>query len=406
MSDEKQIDVTAAERKVRKGHNEGTVYERTATRPDGTVKCLGFAAQISLPNGKRRSLYGKSKKEVRAKLREAQLRLQAGKLPLATSNETVGEHLNHWLQNAVKPNLTYHTYESYELSVRTRLNPRLGAIKLVKLQPRHIQELYTELGSRLGPKSIRLTHVALRQALQLAVEWGKIPENPAIKVKLPKLRGKKKKILTPEEVAQLLDSTRDHRLYALWLVLVTTGMRKGEALGLKWSDLDFDSGTLRIQRQIIRKTGIGLVLDALKTENSRRDIPLDDSIVQALKEHQNRQNEDRMHSDWWESRPEFEGLIFSTTCGKPLDPATTWATFKTCLQNAGLSHMTVHALRDTAITNLLIAGVDAKTVSLMVGHGDPAITLRYYVTVNAWMQKDAAVRLAALYAGAGKQTVS
>jgi integrase len=323
MDEDRQVERMAVERKKRKGHNEGTVYERTATQPDGSLKSLGFSAQISLPNGKRRSLYGKSKKEVRAKLREAQLQLQAGKLSLETSNETVGEHLAHWLENVAKPNLTYHTYEAYEICVRRRLTPRLGAVKLVKLQPRHIQELYTELNSRLGPKSIRLAHVALRQAFQLAVDWGKIPENPAIKVKLPKLRGKKKKILTPDEVAQLLSSTRDHRLYALWHVLVTTGMRKGEALGLRWADLDFDTGTLRIQRQIIRKTGIGLVLDALKTENSRRDIPLADLTLQVLREHQNRQNEDRLRSDWWESRPGYEGLIFATEYGKPLDPATT-----------------------------------------------------------------------------------
>jgi integrase len=390
------------ERKSRKGHNEGTVYERKVTQPDGAVKSLGFAAQISLPNGKRRSIYGKSKKEVRAKLRDAQLDLQAGKLPLETSTMTVGEHLGHWLENAAKPNVSYHTYESYELCVRRRLAPRLGAIKLVQLQPRHIQELYTELNRTLSPKSIRITHVALSQALKLAVEWGMIAQNPAAKVKLPKLRQKEKTILSADQVADLLSATREHRLYALWHVLVTTGMRKGEALGLRWEDLDFDTGMLRIRRQIIRKTGIGLVLQDLKTVKSRRIIPLGDRTLQALREHKTRQNEVRLRSSWWEDRPEYEGMIFSTETGTPSDPATTWATFQRCLKKAELPHVTVHALRDTAITNMLIAGVDAKTVSERVGHGDVSITLRYYVTVNQGMQKDAADRLEALYALASK----
>lgn len=227
-----------------------------------------------------------------------------------------------------KPSISYHTYEAYEISIRHRLIPLLGHLRLQDLRPKHIQDAYAQLSQTLKPKTVRQTHVPLNQALNLAVEWGLIPSNPAARVHLPRLNQHEKTILTPEEVSHLLKSTRKSRLFPLWFLLVTTGARKGEALGLKWSDLDQGSGNLSIRRQIVRKTGQGLALEEPKTDASRRTIPLGPALLTALCEHRTTQLEERVASEWWDDAPEYQGLIFTTPNGRPLDPATTWAEFQ------------------------------------------------------------------------------
>jgi len=373
-----------------RGHGDGTVYHRT-TKDD-------WCAQLTLPDGTRKTVgYGKTKKEAQQKLRAAQLLLHQGTLPSDSSSVTVEQHLQHWLATIAKPSLTYHTYEAYEISVRRRLVPGLGPIKLRELRPQHIQELYAALGTSLSPKTVRQTHVPLHQALDLAVEWDMIPSNPAAHVRLPKLKQKEKTILSPQQVGVLLRQTRADRLHPLWYLLVTTGARKGEVLGLKWSDLDLQTGNLSIRRQIIRKTGEGLVLEELKTETSRRTIPLGGGMLVALREHRRRQVEERVASDWWEERPEFRDLMFITRHGKPLDPATTWLDFQRTLEHCGLPKMTLHGLRDTAASSMLSQGIDAKTIAERLGHSDVALTLRIYSHVTPAMHRDAAERLEKLY---------
>jgi integrase len=373
-----------------RGHGEGTVYHRTAQDD--------YCAQITLPNGKRRTIgYAKTKRDAQKKLRAAQMLLEQGKLSFETNRGTVGQHLQQWLETVAKPSVTYHTYEAYEICVRRRLVPLLGEIKLRDLRPQHIQNAYAELSKTLQPKSIRLTHVPLNQALNLAVEWNLIPNNPAARVKLPKIKGKEKTILTPEQVTQLLAATRHERLYPLWYLFVSTGARKGEILGLKWADVNFKTGNLSIRRQIIRKTGIGLVLEELKTEKSRRTIPLGPDMLSTLREHRTRKLEERLASERWETRPEFEDLLFSSVHGSPLDPATTWADFQKTLAQAGLPPMTLHGLRDTAATCMLLEGIDAKTIAERLGHSDVALTLRIYSHVTPAMHRDAAERLERLY---------
>lgn len=216
-------------------------------------------------------------------------------------------------------------------------------------------------------------------------------------VHLPHLKQREKTILTPEEVAHPLKSTRGSRLFPLWFLLVATGARKGEALGLKWSDLDQGSGNLSIRQQIVRKTGQGLVLEELKTEASRRTIPLGPALLSALREHRTSQLEERVASDWWEDTPQYQGLIFTTPHGRPLDPAVTCAEFQGTLEAAGLPRMTLHALRDTAATSMLLEGVDAKTIAERLGHSDVAVMLRVYSQVTPAMHRDAAKRLERRY---------
>jgi len=368
-----------------RGHGDGSIYQRTAKGD--------WCAQLTLPTGKRKTVgYARTRREAQIKLREAQSLLQQGKLPYESTRLTLEEHLRHWLETVARPSISYHTYEAYEISIRRRLIPLLGHLRLQDLRPKHIQDAYATLSQTLKPKTVRQTHVALNQALNLAVEWGLITSNPAARVHLPRIKQRGKTILTPEEVAHLLKSTRGSRLFPLWFLLVMTGARKGEALGLNWSDLDQGSGNLSIRRQIVRKTGQGLVLEELKTEASRRTIPLGPALLTALREHRTKQLEERVASDWWEDAPQYQGLIFTIPYGRPLDPATTWADFQDTLEAAGLPRMTLHALRDTAATSMLLKGVDAKTIAERLGHSDVAMTLRVYSHVTPAMHRDAAER--------------
>jgi integrase len=178
-------------------------------------------------------------------------------------------------------------------------------------------------------------------------------------------------------------------------------MRKAEALGLKWSDFDEKAGKITVHRQLMRKTGIGQVLEETKTAHSQRDIDLGSRIIATLCQHRDRQRFERDRSHLWEDRTEFQNLIFCTPQGKPLDLATTWATFQQVLKDAGLPKMKLHALRDTAATSMLLNGENAKVVAERLGHSDVALTLRVYSHVTAGMHRDAAERLDDLYASAG-----
>jgi integrase len=317
--------------------------------------------------------------EARKALQQRQLELSQGHLVTDPKKTLVGEQLQHWLEHIAKPSVSYHTHESYEISVRRRLIPALGHIRLIELRPQHIQELYTELGKAHAPKTIRQTHVALNQALKIAVEWDMIPNNPAERVKLPKIQTAEKLIPSPEQVAHFLGSVRGHRLYALWHLFAMTGMRKGEVLGLKWTDMDWDKGRLSIRRQIVRKTGVGLVLDDTKTFTSKRTIDLDAGTMRVLLEHKDRQRFER----------------------EKTDPSTTWAVSQQLLKAAGLPRMKLHAFRDALATAMISAGIDARIVSEHLGHRDVATTLRTYYAAQPVNRKAAVERLAELYATAG-----
>lgn len=379
-----------------RGHNEGSIFQRPSGR---------WRGQITLPNGKRKSFSGKTKAEVQRKIAEARLLIVQGRLATGP-DRTVEQLLVEWLENVARPSVSYHTYESYEASIRRRLIPGIGRIRLRELQPSHIQTLYAELGKTLKPRSIRLTHVPLNQALNLAVEWGLLSTNPSDKVKLPRLRQKEKTILTPEQVGHLLRATRDHPLHPLIQLLATTGMRKGEALGLKWADVNWMAGTLSIRRQVIRKTGQGLLLEELKTATSRRTIPLGQQTLAVLADLHKRQETEHPEVKIELPRPEYQDLIFHSSSLRPCDPATVWQTFQTLLEDCGLPKITVHALRDTAATSMLIAGIDAKTVAERLGHSDVSVTLRVYSHVTPSMHRAAAERLEGLYEESDIDTVS
>jgi integrase len=243
------------------------------------------------------------------------------------------------------------------------------------------------LDAELSPRTVQYVHVTLHSALKQAVMDGLIPRNPTEAVKPPQVRRKEMKPLTPEQVKVLLEAACGDRLEALYVLAVTTGLRQGELLGLRWEDVDLEAGTLQVRRTLVTAKD-GPQLTAPKTKGSRRTVRLTQSALNALRSHLKRQlgEIDRAGSLWRE-----HGLMFASETGDPLDRRyITTHRFKPLLRRAGLPKIRFHDVRHTCVTLLLGRNVNPKIVSEMLGHASIAITLDTYSHVLPNMQSEAA----------------
>jgi integrase len=321
-------------------------------------------------NGKRKYVSGKTRAEVSKKLTKAIAERDAG-LAFDAEGLTVGEYLTRWL-DTVRGTVKDNTWSGHEINVRVHLCPVLGSTKLDKLNPFQVQSLYRrKLDDGRSPASVLKVHSILSKALKVAVRWRLIPLNPCADVTPPRPPRADVQALEVQQVRTLLAAAEDTDLYALWVVLATTGTRIGEALALQWDDVDLAARTLRVSGTLTRN-GIGSV----KTATSRRTIKLPKMTVDALKEdHRN-----------------GSGFVFSTCKGTSINVCNLRnRIWKPLLIKAGLPTDThIHALRHSAITLLLSRGVPVKVVSEMAGHADVSITIAVYQSVLPHMQDGAA----------------
>jgi integrase len=343
---------------------------------------------VQTPTGsKRKTLYGKTRREVDEKLTKAKADRDGG-LVFDADNMKVGEYLERWLVDSVRDTVRSTTFERYEQVVRLHIRPVLGKLKLKNLSPAHVRGLYREkLDAGLSPRTVQYVHVTLHKALKQAIMDGLIPRNATEAVKPPQVRREEMQPLSPEQVKVLLEAARDERLEALYVLAVTTGLRQGELLGLKWEDVDLEARTLRVRRTLATTKG-GPQLAAPKTKSSRRTVRLTQGAVNALRSHLERQLKeiDRAGSLWREN-----GLIFASEAGDPLDRRyVTNHRFKPLLKQAQLPLVRFHDLRHTCATLLLGRNVNPKIVSEMLGHASIAITLDTYSHVLPNMQGEAA----------------
>lgn len=368
-----------------RGHGEGSIYQRKDGR---------WTAAISIGGGRRKPLYGKTRREVQQKLTAALQAQDQGKL-VTEPKQKIRQYLESWLDNQVRRSVRPRTYESYELNVR-RLNAYIGNTRLDALRPAHLEHCYTQmLDGGLSARSVDQAHTVLRIALRRAVRWGLIPQAATALVRPPRPERREIRPLTPTETQTLLSSTASDRLYALWVLLATTGLRIGEASGLQWSDVDLPGGTLAVRHSVQRQKSNGLVLSDLKTKRSRRSIHLAPSTVKALHEHRKRQNEERLScgSRWKEHLgPEWQDrdLVFCSRSGGPVEPATAWRALHRALTRADLPLIRVHDLRHTAASYMLVLGVHPKVVQEMLGHSTVTLTLDTYSHVLPALHKDVA----------------
>lgn len=264
----------------------------------------------------------------------------------------------------------------------------MGGLKLKALTPAHVQSLYRDrLDSGLSPATVHKIHVILHKALDQAVRWSLMLHNPTEVVKPPRPAPEGIRPLDREQAKALLEAAYGDRFEALYVSAVTTGLRQGELLGLRWEDIDLENGLIRIRRTLTRHKG-RLILGEPKTKRSRRTVRLTEVAVEALKGHLARQMEQMKHlGDLYEDL----GLVFATERGTLVNPTNLRErSFAPLLRKAGLPTVRFYDLRHTCATLLLSRNVNPKIVSEMLGHATIAITLDTYSHVLPNMQDSAA----------------
>ena len=330
----------------------------------------------------RKKIYGPTRREVQKKLRELRREQELGSF-LPIEEETLRDYLRRW---HIDPNLRPKTVHSRKVNLG-RIIPHIGNLKVKDIKPSHIQGLYESLSKRLSKSSVYQTHAILRKALKDALKEGIITSNPMDRlVSTPKVERKEMDFLSQEEVANLF--SLEDRWTPLWKVLVGTGIRIGEGLGLAWSSLDFETGSLAIRRSLQRVPGEGLVFQMPKTRKSSRTLIMPLIVVAALKEHRSRQLEQRLMlgPDWNEL-----DLVFPNEWGEPMEPTRVNRALDKALLSVGIErHIRVHDLRHTAATLALREDIPVKVVQEMLGHSSFATTMDIYSHVDAGMQKTAA----------------
>lgn len=321
----------------------------------------------------------------------------------AESKLSVNEYLDKWLvhhKTTVRPR----TFENDADMLRLYIRQTLGGLPLSKLRPQHIQEAYAELQNReqpIGGSTIRRAHAVLHHALESAVRWDMIRSNPSERVDLPKVQSKPREAMNAKEADVFLKACELDRLGVVFLFMLTTGVRPSEALGLKWSEIDWEKGTAAIRRTLHheRKGGGYRMEEATKTEGSARTVVMPAHTVEALRAWKTRQDAFIL------SRGEkFEriGLVFCQDNGKPIRRDNLVNRhYKPLIEHARLSDgLTLYGLRHTYATLALQAGVPVKVVSENLGHADIALTLRTYAHVFVEQKEAAAVRLQEFLFGA------
>ena len=245
-------------------------------------KITSYRGAYVSPDGKRRYVSGKTKEEARKALREARANTDAGLL-FDAANLKVGEYLDRWLTDSVRDTVRSTTFERYEQISRKHIVPEIGRVRLKAPTPAHVRGLYRQkLEAGLAPRTVQYVHVTLHKALKQAVQDGLVPRNATEAVKPPQVRREEIRPLTPDQVKTLFEATMGDRLEALYVLAVTTGLRQGELLGLKWDDIDLEVGTLQVRRTLTTAKG-GPILSAPKTKGSRRTVRLSQMALEALR---------------------------------------------------------------------------------------------------------------------------
>ncbi len=305
-------------------------------------------------------------------------------------NMTLSEWLDRWLYEYVAITIRSSTLNGYEMMVKNQIKPYLGNRPLSALTTNEIQKFYNTIkrqgrvhtdrthGKELADSMVRKIHLILHESLDMAVQQRLIVSNPTNGTTIPKNNYKEKQILNDEQLNRFMEVIKnDEKWYDFFYTELTTGLRKGEICGLKWEDFDESSGKLKIKRSVGRlKNGV-LPIGDTKTETGTREILLPPSTVELL----NTRKENAV-GDW----------MFPNFCKpeEPLNPQSAYTHLKVLLKKAGLPLIRFHDLRHTFATHAIAGGVDAKTLSGILGHTNASFTLDTYTHVTTDMQKNAA----------------
>jgi integrase len=363
----------------KRSQNEGSIFKRK----DGL-----WVAQVTI-QGKHVGKYCKTQSEARKWLQDTRNQINQG-LSFMGAKTSLADFLEEWLQS-YQQSIRSKTYFQYLQICHHHIYPAIGGIKLKDLRPDHIQSFYNaKIQSGTSPRTVLVIHAVLHRGLNYALKWGLIGRNPAQAVTRPKFKRKEMKTLNDSQVRSFLSTTKGSRSEALFWLAVTTGMRQGELMGLKWSDLDWRSKRLHVQRQVQRLKNEGIVFTEPKSAAGKRAIVLSTGMIQKLREHLNFQQQERIiaGTNWQEN-----DLVFPSVIGTPLDHRNLFRDFKETLKKAGLPDIRFHDLRHTAATLMLQQGIHPKVVQERLGHADISLTLNTYSHVLPSMQEEAAEKM-------------
>ncbi|AZZ82572.1 site-specific integrase [Gordonia alkanivorans] len=362
-------------------NGEGSIYKRTRNG-----KVIGYAGALTYldesETSKRHTVYGRTRAEVRDKLKAARERLDAG-APVRDASRTVGDWMRQWrtttLAASDRKESTRDLYSN--LSRRHLETEPFGATRLDRLKPSDIEGLVLSMRAQtkvrggetvraLSDSTIRQVYTVLRAGLDGAVRDGLLAVNPAAKVKRPGITRQEAKHLPADAVQRVLTAASSSRYHAALVLIAATGLRKGEALGLSWDRVDLDAGSLTVLATLGR-IGNRLVISEPKTARSRRTVPLSPAVVALLRRHRVAQAEERLRAgDQWQD----SGLVFTTEFGGPVDPRNLLRVLEVAAAGAGVDKVGVHTLRHSAAVAWLESGVHIKAVADLLGHSSIAIT--------------------------------
>ena len=371
----------------RRKNGTGTVRQRKDGRWEGRA-VVGYDDK-GLP--KTKNVLAKTKRECQEKLRQLIETLGSAKQEKARPEMVFGEWLDFWYQNYVKPRLRPATQDCYEGRIYQHIVPELGKIPLNQLSQKELQQFYTRLkkggrlirteqfGEGLSDSTVRGCHVTCRAALEKAVQEGLLRSNPATGCKLPPKRGREMQVLGREELQRFLLQAQAEGCFELFLLDLSTGLRRGELLALQWGDLDFDTGTLTVEKQVYEVKG-QLQLSVPKTKASIRKLVLPTGVVEVLREYRR-----GVDSRWMFPSPVKEDA--------PLSPGAARRRLQQILERAGCRHIRFHDMRHLFATLSLENGMDVKTLSAILGHVSAATTLDIYAHVTDTMQAEAAAKI-------------
>jgi len=366
-----------------------------------------WEARVSIGDGagrrRRKSFYGRTQREVHQRLTQALHDQQQG-LPVGgDERQALGTYLEAWLRTT-QPTIRPTTFVSYTGHVRRHLIPALGRIPLVKVTPQQVRALLADKSAEgLAPGTVQRIHATLRACLNQAFRDGLVARNVAMLVSPPRAVRYDMKPLDPDGARRLLAAAKGDRLEALYAVGLAMGLRQGEALGLCWSDVDWEAGTLQVRHSLQR------VPKMLREDHSRgadnyrlvepktrqRTILMPQVVATALHDHRLRQLEERLAAGpaWgWKGGD----LVFATTVGTPLDATVVTKGFQALLARSGLPRIRFHDLRHSAATLLLAQGVIPRVLMETLGHTQIGTTLNLYAHVLPTLQRDATDRMDAL----------
>lgn len=332
----------------------------------------------SLPDGRRFSGYGKTQAAAKAsclaKVRQAERGIDA-----KATKQTLAQFLAWWLEDVVTPKLAPKTVKAYRDVVRLHLAPELGRVELGKLTPQAVTTLLrSKERAGLSPRSVAMIREVLRGALNVAMDMNMVERNAATKAVPPRQTKIERRTLGPDEARRLLTVTEGDRLAALYRLALTLGMRQAEILGLRWADVDLDTGILRVNQTLQRIAGETITKEP-KTARGRRTLALSPSLVAALTAHKDRQQFERVKAGrlWCES-----GLVFTSTTGTALDARNLTREFKRHLAAAELpASLRFYDMRHAAASLLIADGLPITAVSAMLGHALVSTTLNNYAHV-------------------------